>query len=394
MGDESVFTFRMPDIGEGVVEGEVVEWLKQVGDTVKQDEPVVVLMTDKATVELPAPYPGVIEKQYYKAGEIAIKDHPLYDIRTSKSLQPEKNLELKPTSVAVIEPVSQQKRNESNKVLATPKVRHLAKQLAIDIETVSGSGKDGRVMLEDLKGNLPNVTYSPLIISEEDTKKPLTGVRGLMARRMDQHQIPQFSYFESVEVTRLIQLRQSVMKKAAKENIHLSYMPFFIRALALTTRQFPILNSSVDMQEGCIVYHQQLNVGIATATPQGLIVPVIKSVEGMGMEEVIHAYEFLKAQVLSRKTSSEMMKGATITISNFGVLGGEGMWATPLISSPEVAILAIARIRKDPVVRNQEVVVRDILPLSWSFDHRIIDGELAAKISHHFATLLRDPAVL
>ncbi len=388
----SLFTFCLPDIGEGVVEGEVVEWLKQEGDTVKQDEPVVIVMTDKATVELPAPYPGTIVKHYYKAGEIAIKDRPLYDIALSieaKEVSPPQT-HSKPETVSEAKPSVKQKTGE--KVLATPKVRHIAKQLGIDLEEISASGKEGRVMLEDLKGKLPHAASPPLL--EGDTKKPLTGVRGLMARRMDAHRVPQFSYFESVEVTRLIQLRQRLGEKAEKEKIHLSYMPFLIRALASTVQSFPILNSSLDMQEGCLIYHQQLNIGIATATAQGLIVPVLKGVERMGIEQVIYAYETLKKEVLSGKTSPEMMKGATITISNFGVLGGEGMWATPMITPPEIAILAVARIRKNPVVRNQEVVIRDILPLSWSFDHRIIDGDLAAKISHHFATLLRDPAIL
>lgn len=400
---DKMFTFCLPDIGEGVVEGEVVEWLKNVGDTVRQDEPVVVVMTDKATVELPAPYPGKILKQYYKPGEIAYKDKPLYDIlvegdfsapveerkddlppkETSKRLQ--QSTELKEKSVTV----------KSEKGKAIPKVRHEAKEWEIDLNKISGSGPDGRVMESDLHHAVAKreASFVQLTLAGDEAEQ-LVGIRGLMARKMQERHIPQFSYFEQVDATRLIQLRNNIKDKAAKDGISLSYMPFFIRVLSQAIKRFPHINASIDMQAGKVVFHKQQNVGIAMATPQGLIVPVLKGVETMNLIEVIHAYEELKHKATSGKLTSGDMKEATVTISNFGVLGGEGVWATPMITEPEVAILAVAKIRKMPIVKDDQVVVREMLPLSWSFDHRLIDGELAAQISGYYCSLLKNPALI
>lgn len=379
-----IFTFYFPDIGEGVVEGEIIEWLKKEGDSVKQDEPVVVVMTDKATVELPAPHPGIITKHHYAKGQMAIKDKPLYDIQTKEKL-PEsvrKGISTTPAPIAQKPDVAR----AQGKALATPKVRGIAKEIGVDIGAVRPTGKDGRVLVEDL--------YKAPPVLEGDIVQPLAGMRGAMARKMHQREVPQFSYFEAVEVSRLIQLRRKVGKEALEEEIHLSYMPFFIRALSLTIKKYPVLNSSVDMSGGNIVLHKTHNIGIAMASQQGLLVPVLHGVEVMSMEDVIHGYDLLRKEIVGGKAPLELLKGGTISISNFGVLGGEGAWATPLINPPEVAILALARIRQEPVVRNQEVVVRDVLPLSWSFDHRVIDGELAARISNHYCTLIKDPASL
>ncbi|HEV8052910.1 MAG TPA: dihydrolipoamide acetyltransferase family protein [Parachlamydiaceae bacterium] len=408
---EKIYTFCLPDIGEGVVEGEVVEWLKNVGDSVSQDEPVVVVMTDKATVELPAPYPGKIHKQYYKPGEISIKDKPLYDILledgvqvhgeqktrvTSQEGKPAKENELpkenEPSQKVASPKTTQQK---DGKVKAIPKVRHEAKEWGINLSAVSGSGQDGRVTEEDLRHAVARKekTYVQLSL-EGDEEQQLLGVRGLMAKKMHETHIPQFSYFEQADATRLIQLRQNIKGDAAQDGINLSYMPFLMRALSLSIKRFPQMNASIDMQGGKVVFHKQQNIGIAMATPQGLIVPVLKGIETMGMKDIIHAYEEMKAKAVAGKLASGDMKDGTITISNFGVLGGEGLWATPMIIDPEVAILAVAKIRKVPVVKGEEIVIRDVLPLSWSFDHRLIDGDLAAQISHHYSNLLKNPASL
>ena len=215
-----IFTFNLPDIGEGVVEGEVIQWLKNVGDAVKQDEPVVIVMTDKATVELPSPYPGVLEKQYYQPGQIAIKDKPLYDIRLSSpqmSLDKE-NLIQEPVKKTVEKP-SVVKEKVHGKALATPKVRHLAQELGVDIANITGSGKDGRVTAEDLKHTFKHRDHTEHLALDGDEEELLIGIRGLMARKMDQTRIPQFSYFEQAEVTRLIQMRKNLKGKADAEGI-------------------------------------------------------------------------------------------------------------------------------------------------------------------------------
>ncbi|MEI8364803.1 MAG: dihydrolipoamide acetyltransferase family protein [Parachlamydiaceae bacterium] len=391
----SIYTFCLPDIGEGVVEGEVVEWLKQVGDTVSQDEPVVTVMTDKATVEMPATYPGTIVKHYYQPGQIAHKDKPLYDIQLAEGI----SLSLSDQKAEV--PTRQTfetfhpERMKADRVEAIPKVRRQALEQGINIEDIVGTGKDGRVTEADLssKTEKKHVTPSHHVFSD-DEERPLVGVRALMAKRMDQRRIPQFSYFEQLDVTRLIEMRTKFKVEAAREGIRLSYVPFLIRALVLTIKKHPLVNASIDIQKKIVRVHKKQNIGIAMATKEGLIVPVLKGVESMGVHDLVKAYEELKKKIENGKLVSADMKEATITLSNFGVLGGEGVWATPMISEPEVAILAVARIREAPVVRNHEVVVRSVLPLSWSFDHRVIDGEEAAAISQDYCTFLRNPALL
>lgn len=329
-------TITFPDVGEGVQEGEVVAWLKNVGDPVAKDEPVVEVMTDKATVELPSPYAGVLVKQHVAEGEVALLDKPLYDIETEKPL-------------------------------ATPATRHLAKELGVDLATVTPTGDKGRI-----------------------TKQDLTGIPKMMARKMTEShlEIPAFSFFEQVEATRLIQLHDKVKKEAEEEGFKATFMPYLIRALSLTLREFPQANSSYRDEK--VLTHEEHNIGIAFSTEKGLIVPVLKEVEKMDLRGVIQAFDSLRKKEL---TLSDM-KGGTITISNFGPLSPHGLFATPIINHPECAILAVGRIHKAPVVVNDEVVVREVLNLSWTFDHRIIDGDLAAKISNRFAEFLNNPASL
>jgi len=397
---EEIYTFCLPDLGEGVVEGEVVEWLKQEGDLVRQDEPVVVVMTDKATVELPSPYPGKIQKQYYKPGEIAIKDKPLYDILLDSGnglVAPEKKTkESKHRKKQFKEEVfSDVKAQNAKKIKAIPKVRHQANEWKIDLSLIPGSGFDGRITESDLHHTLAKQKegFSHTLHLEGDEEQQLVGIPGLMAKRMDETHIPQFSYFEQADAVRLIQLRQNIKETAAEEGINVSYMPFFIRALSLTIKRYPKINASVDMQAGKMIFHKQHNIAIAMSSPQGLIVPVLKGVETLNMSEIIHAYESMKSKSLAGKTSSADMKEGTISISNFGAFGGEGLWATPMIVEPQVAILGVAKIRKVPLVKGEQVVVRDVVPFSWSFDHRLIDGELAAQVSHYYHDLIRDPGL-
>lgn len=412
-----IFTVKMPDIGEGVVEGEVIEWLKKEGDALKQDEPVIIVMTDKATVELPSPSPGKLIKQYYKPGQMAIRDKPLYDIELageSATVQSKEEASvtapaapLKIKTEAQPESVKEQPSQtvaEGGKALAAPPMRKLARDLGVDINKVAGSGKDGHITAEDIKSYLskapgPAASKAPgtqILHLPEDEEVPIVGIRNLMARKMKEsnEEIPHFSYFEQVDATRLVQLRDKVKEEADKKGVHLTYMPLFIKALSLTIKQYPNVNSMLDPASNTLVVHKHHNVGIAIATQLGLIVPVLKDVEKMTLSEVIKAYDGLKQKALAGKLHPNDMKDSTITISNFGVLGGGGLWATPIINYPEVAILAVARIQKQPMVKNDEVAIRDVLNLSWSFDHRVIDGDLAASISHYFSTLIHNPAQL
>lgn len=397
MGD--IFTVTLPDIGEGVVEGEVIEWLKQVNDPLKQDEPVVVVMTDKATVELPAPVPGVLAKQYYTPGQVAIKGKPLYDIATDAAVQAVKKEEQAVQQVATAIPPTASYTRDAGKVLAAPPTRLMARELGIDISAVPGTGKNGIVTKEDLsryhQGNVAAPITPPTSLPGDDIT-PLIGIRSLMAKRMAESKamIPHFSYFEQADASRLVQLRQNIKAEASEEGIHVTYMPLLIRALSLTLSQYPIVNSSLEPKENSLIIHKQHNIGIAITTPLGLIVPVLKNVQDKSLQQIIKEFEELKSRATANKLLPSDMKEGTITISNFGVLGGGGLWATPVINYPEVAILAVAKIHKEPVIKNDAVVVRDVLNLSWSFDHRVIDGDQAATFSHHFSNLIANPAPL
>lgn len=390
-----IITVNLPDIGEGVVEGEVIEWLKQPGDFLQQDEPVVIVMTDKATVELPAPYPGKLSKQYFNVGQIAILNKPLYDIEVESDIpQVKQQIQEKKEIKEEIQIKSSQKTGHA---LAAPPVRKLAHDLGIDINSISGTGPENHVTTQDIAHyHSEKTTNSSIPHLAGSQEKPLVGIRNLMAKKMSEAHasIPHFSYFEELDATRLVQLRQSFKEEAAKQGISVTYMPFIIRALSLSLHRYPVVNSYFDTTKNAIVLNLQQNVGIAISSKQGLIVPVLKNVQEMTLQEIIVNYEELKQKGIQGKLQSSDMKESTITISNFGVLGGGGIWATPIINYPEVAILGVARIHKQPVVRNDEVVVRDILNLSWSFDHRVIDGDLAATFSHHLSTLLQNPAPL
>jgi len=397
-------TVNLPDIGEGVVEGEVIQWLKKVGDPVAQDEPVVIVMTDKATVELPAPYPGTIAKHYFKESEIAIKDKPLYDIELLGDVKPVevKKAEENPEKNSKEPKVSFKQQDKSQK-LAIPAVRKKAEELGIDLEIVAGTGKDGRITFDDLK-NFKSATAEtltdplldhPLHLSD-DEEKPLVGIRSLMAKKMTESKahIPHFSFFEQLDASRLVQLKNKYSQEALKVDVHVTYMPFILKALSMTLSKFPEVNSSYDSLQNKLILHKPHNIGIAISSPLGLIVPVMKKVQDMTLNEIIMAYEDLKIRAGSNKLIPGEMKESTITVTNFGVFGAGVEFATPIINYPEVAILGVARIQKEPAVKDDKVVIRDTLHLSWSFDHRVIDGDMAASFSHHLATLLQNPASL
>lgn len=403
----NIYTFILPDIGEGVVEGEVIEWFKKEGDPVSKDEPVVSVMTDKATVELPSPVSGKLVKRYYAVGEIAKVDQPLYDIETQEisSKKPESKSPEKKTKPKAPKQTSPLEKRPSEKALALPRTRKLAKELEVDIDLVSGTGKEGRVTDEDVirfqhkkktpesQRASPTISHStPILHMTEDQQIPVSGLRSIVAEKMveSKYIIPHFSYFDQADATRLIQLRENIKKEAKKEGYALTYMPFLIRALSLTIRKYPICNSSFDLETHSLVIHHHQNIGIAKSTEKGLMVCVLKEVQEMSLDNIIKTYHELMLKAKEGNLQREDLIGSTITITNFGPLGG--LFATPIINYPEAAILGIAKIRKTPVVKNDEVVIRDLLNLSWSFDHRIIDGNAAAAISNTFIDLIQNPA--
>lgn len=409
-----IFTVVLPDIGEGVVEGEIIEWLKEVGDSIKQDEPIVVVMTDKATVELPAPYPGILAKQYYKVGEVSIKDQPLYDIELNKDTSKKENdlTKIPKESKRVssnkeenhIEEISQApksiKTQEKKRTLATPAMRKMAKDLGVDINAITGTGTLGRITPNDIRNFLtkhtspPSQKETPITYFEGDETKPLQGIRSLISQKMTESKstIPHFSFFDTANADYLVQLKNNLKKDALKRGIHLTFLPLFIKSLSLCLKEHPQFNASIDKRKNVLVFHRPHNVGIAMKTSRGLIVPVLKNVQDLNLEGIAKACESLKEKALNHQLLPEDMKGSTITLSNFGTEGG--LWATPVINYPEVAILALAKIQKQAIVKGDKVVVCNTLNCSWSFDHRLIDGNVAAEFSNSFISLIENPSRL
>lgn len=397
----SIYTVNLPDIGEGVVEGEVIQWLKKEGDPVGQDEPVVIVMTDKATVELPSPYPGSFAKRHVKEGDIAIKGRPLYSLEVEAYHSIAEKIPSITSEKEFAHKTPVDRLNLSNEgVLATPPTRHLAKELRVSIEEVSGSGKDGRVTEEDIILHHAGVHFgrmagktAPLHLPD-DEEMPMIGRRHLIAEKMleSKHAAAEYSYFDKLDATRLVKLRDNIKNEARKYGFRVTYMPFIIKALSKTIEAYPLINGSVDLEHRQLLIHKHHDIGIAINHADGLMVSVLRNVQQMSLHEVIKEYDLLLRRVEEGKIAREELVSSTITVTNFGTLGG--LWATPIINYPEIAILGIAKIRKQPAVREDAVVVREMMNLSWTFDHRAIDGGLAAKVSNKFISLLENPASL
>ena len=355
-------TFYLPDIGEGISEVEIINWLKEEGDRVEENEAVVTVLTDKVSVELPAPCCGILIKKYYQSNQIACVNQPLFDVECDVDDEP-----------------------NIKSVLALPSTRQLAKTQHVDIHLIKGTGSQGRVTDEDVheyvrkqkcQGEADGVALCPI-------------KRQMIKTMTESNDIPHFSYFEQVDATHLIELRHDLVLKG---NQGLTFMPFFIKALSLTIDKYRILNSSLN-EHGKLVFHQEHHLSIAVKTEKGLVVPVLKNIQHLEFEKLLTEYQSLIHRAKNHCLEPSDMKGGRVTLSNFGTLGN-GLWTTPRITSGQVAVLALAKIQKQPFVKDGCVVPLDVLNLSWSFDHRVIDGEEAAAISTHFATLIQNPDLL
>lgn len=390
---EKILTVELPDVGEGVLEGEVLEWLKEVGSSVELNEPVVLIMTDKATVELPSPYEGTLVKQHYQQGEVAIVDTPLYDMEVSEdTVAITTHHQSSPPSAA---PSEQHEAPSSDrvKVQTSPKVRKLAKELGINLEDVEGTGKGGRILESDLqapsspKGDVQFPSFA------NDEVIPITGVKRLIAKNMSRskRRAAHFACMGQVDARQLVECKQKLQQASSDPENPITYMPLLIRALSLTLAKHPSLNSNYDADRGIMIKHHVHNIGIAARTPSGLVVPVIHAVEKMSFAELVTAYNRLMDRAANNRLEPADLTGSTFTISNFGALGQEVKWGFLVINYPEVAILGTSRIQKQPVVEGDQVVARETINLSWSFDHRVIDGEMAVEFMRDYSALLQDP---
>ena len=385
--------FILPDIGEGIVECELLAWLVAEGDTVVEDQPVAEVMTDKATVQIPAMYSGVITKLHYQTGDIAKVHQPLFAMDVSGMND---DLDTQRTTN-----MSMQHSGRKHKSLASPAVRRLAKESGIDINLIKGSGNKGRIMKGDVTSNsLEFVTRNasePLKTAGQLTAES-TKMRGLQAA-MSKHMahawasIPHFTVSDECTMDNLLAIKQTLSAQFAQADIKLTLLPFMVKALSLAMREFPIINASVSQDGEAIEYHSSHHIGIAIDTPKGLIVPNIKDVQALSIYQIAQRIQELVKSAQHNQLSAEDLRGGTVTISNIGPLGG--ITATPIINHPQVAIVALGKIQRLPRFNeHDEVVGVNIMNINWSGDHRVIDGATMVRFNNAWMQYLTQPVAM
>jgi pyruvate dehydrogenase E2 component (dihydrolipoamide acetyltransferase) len=415
------FDFVLPDPGEGIAEAEIRKWLVKVGDTVEEHQAVVEVETDKAVVEVPSPKKGTVLKIAREEGELAKVGEVLIvlgeageKIGEAKTVVEKQTTEERPKSVSVVGVLPEEEeevkpgvierpkpalpsavfpRKEGAAVLATPAVRAFAKGQGVSLEKIKGTGIGGSITQDDVirAAKQPPVAEEPSGVVE---RIPIRGLRKTIAKNLvfAQKTIASVTETEEADITSLWDLREREKMSLREKGIHLTFMPFFIKAVQHTIMEFPTFNASVDEAREEIILKKYCNIGVAVDTPEGLIVPVVRNVEKKSVRELAAELQDLSQQARDRKIKLEDLKGSTFTITNYGAFGAA--FATPIVNYPDVAILGTGEISDKPWVKGGEIVIRKILPLSLTFDHRVNDGAGAAKFLTRLVGYLEDPASL
>ncbi|MGI8775042.1 MAG: dihydrolipoamide acetyltransferase family protein [Actinomycetota bacterium] len=413
--------FKLPDLGEGVTEAEIDKWLVKEGDEIEEDAPLVEVITDKATAEIPSPFAGIVARIHVGEGEVVPVGTTLVTVlrgsdltgaieastarrQTSPPLPPTAPSTVGSTPVARVEPAVEAERsnegNGSKRVKAMPPVRKLARQLGVDITTVRGSGPEGRVLRSDIEALTEpaapaEVDAGPAKISipPGGRRESLRGVRRKIAERMSEaHRIvPPVTHVEECDVSELSATKDLVNERSP-DLPRLTFMPFIVKAAVAALKDYPAMNASLDEEAQEIVFHDRYDIGIAVDTPQGLTVPVIKNADRKRLREIAEDISRLASDAREGKLKAEDLRDPTFTISSPGPYGG--LLATPIVFHPQSAILGVHRATDRPVVRDGQIVARLMMNLSVTFDHRILDGMTAAKWVLDVARLLEHPAAL
>ena len=483
------YEFKLPDIGEGLVEGEIVKWFVKSGDTVAEHQPIAAVLTDKAEVEIPSPKAGTIAKLHGKPGDkikvgsplvsINVAGGPAAEATSEKAAEVEiaspkagrvAKLHAKPGQKVMVHgplvtysgvsgaettaaPTAARPSRAANEVFATPMVRKMAKDQGIDIGQVQGTGPLGRVLASDLSkvtsGGKANATsavkslacalgvdlsrvagtgpggrisemdvraaapsaktaspahtsasmssgYPPVSIPRApgDTTVPFAGIRRKIAEKMQQSRrtVAHVTHMDECDMTAVLALREKLKPEAVKKGVKLTFLPFIIRALVKSLSEFPMFNSSLDEVTGEIVVKRRHNIGVAVAAPQGLVVPNIKSAQNKDVWALAAEISTLAEKVRAKTIDVPSLQDGTFTITNIGPIGG--LFATPIVNHPEVAILGLMKMHKRPVVRDNMIAIRDMMSLALSFDHRVVDGADAASFMNTIIKHLENPQTL
>ncbi|WP_349410342.1 dihydrolipoamide acetyltransferase family protein [Pseudalkalibacillus sp. SCS-8] len=439
------FEFKLPDIGEGIHEGEIVKWFVKKGDEIKEDDILLEVQNDKAVVEIPSPYDGTVKDIKVDEGTVAVvgdvlltieaegyegeeeaeeseaKEEKKEEKQEDKQEAKEEKKDEKPAEdekeETKAEPASEEDNDPTNRVKAMPSVRKYAREKDVNIKKVQGSGKNGRILKEDIDAYLEGgqettqeeatqeteakqdekaADAKPAAAAQQqlETREKLKGMRKAIANAMvnSKHTAPHVTHMDEVVVTDLVAHRKKFKEVAADKGIKLTYLPYVVKALVSALREYPILNASIDDKNEEIVHKHYYNIGIAADTDAGLVVPVIKDADRKSIFTLSDEINELAKKARDGKLTTDEMKGSTCTISNLGSAGGQ--WFTPIINHPDAAILGVGRIQEKPVVENGEIVAAPVLAVSISYDHRLVDGVTAQNALNHVKRLLNDPQLL
>ncbi|WP_421134671.1 dihydrolipoyllysine-residue acetyltransferase [Alteromonas sp. A079] len=421
--------FILPDIGEGIVECEIVKWNVAEGDSIEEDQSVVEVMTDKAVVEIPAKNAGVVHKLYYKQGDIAKVHAPLFALAldgvesTQANTKPSLNTHTQQASAAAAKPTPAAATGSSDKweggsfeppivipgkVLASPAVRRVARENNVDLTNVSGSGKKGRILKQDVlsmasskvsaehsesaRVEIPKVDAQPSVSEGAVRTEKVRGIQLAMAKQMSAsvYTIPHFTVSDEVRMDNLMALRAKLKPSFEAQGVKLSFMPFFIKAMSLALQQFPAINAQLNDDVTEISYFSDHNIGFAVDSKIGLLVPNIKRVQTLSLFEIAQKMQVIIDQARAGKVSGEDLKGGTISISNIGAIGG--ITATPVINKPEAAIVALGKTQKLPRFNDDgDVEAQHIMMANWSGDHRLIDGATMVRFNNLWMSYLVEP---
>jgi pyruvate dehydrogenase E2 component (dihydrolipoamide acetyltransferase) len=418
---------KLADLGEGMHEAEIVEWLIKEGDSVKLDQPVVRVETDKAIVEIPSPVAGRVSEVRFQPGQTAkvgevlvVYDTPQAHNSGSRAaaVNGAATLAATPARVAPATNSAAAKR----RVPAAPAVRKLAFELGVELAEVTPSAANGRVTLEDVRIHAERAKTTPAdsaltpaydaksqpaqgallpaqqserpLTSTEDQREPLSGLRKRIAERMERswRTIPHATAFDELDAGELVALRRTLLPAAEKRGAHLTYMPLLIKLLIPILREFPIFNASLDEEKREIIYRRSYHLGVAAASPEGLLVPVLRDADRLSVLEIAARLDKLIEGAKKRTLALNELSGSTFTLNNVGSFGGSS--GTPIINYPEVAILAVGRIEEKAVARNGTILAQPRMPLALSFDHRLIDGAMAGAFLARFKELVEHPQQL
>jgi 2-oxoisovalerate dehydrogenase E2 component (dihydrolipoyl transacylase) len=388
--------FALPEIGEGVYEAELTAWSVKVGDAVKRGQNLMEIMTDKAAMEVPAPFNGVIDAfraepgQKIKVGDVVLTYTGAESSATAKPVSPSKSAA--PSNSNGL-PASRAGKRQT--VKAAPSVRQMARQLGVDLAQVHGSGPEGRILVQDLAPRIQAPAARPTDYGTPGTRVKFQGLRRKIAERMAaaKRVIPHYSYIDECDVTELVRLRDSLKAPYAAAGAKLTYLAFIVKAVVYALKEVPLVNASLDEATNEIVFHDHYNIGVAVSTPGGLIVPVIRDADKRDLGGVAREIERLSNDARAGKQRLDDLRGGTFSVTSVGHIGG--LISTPIINHPEVGILGIGRVVKRPVFdANGQVRPADLVYLSFSFDHRVVDGAIGAAFANAVIGRLRNPALL